>query len=90
MDSQVIEINDYAVLAANKNLDKTSFKTPFSDLFFTVNQSILKNNISGSLPPFSFRFKLGETASKMNFFTDSNRSSASIESVINEEGNSLN
>lgn len=90
MDSQVIEINDVAVLAANKNLDKTSFKTPFSDLFFTVNQSTLKNNINGSLPPFSFRFKLGEKASKMIFFTDSNSSSASIESVINEEGNSLN
>ena len=55
MDSQVIEINDFAVLAANKkSLDKTSFKTPFSDLFFTVSQSTLKNNISGSLPHSAF------------------------------------
>ncbi len=90
MNSQEIEIHDFAVLAANNTLDKTTDRRPFTDLFLKVNQSNLKDKIRGSLPPFSLRFKIGKDASKMIFFTDSNSSSASIESVINEQGNLLN
>ena len=89
-NTQTVELNGITLLAVDDRRGKPGLKNPFSDISLDMEDSNLKGVVTGSLPALKVRLNQREPDTRIVFFSDSNRSLASVEFVSGQKGNSLN